>query len=112
VLKFVRQWGEFHFPRYLMSLDNIQRSVFEGSGKRPGDYSVFASSVKRLFMPLGATVLEEYGLPFQVTLQIEKAKHLGDEVDEILENLRETDITSIGLEPFEVEMATDTINNL
>ena len=112
VLKFVRQWGEFHFPRYLMSLDKIQRSVFEGSGKRPGDYSVFASSVKRLFMPLGATVLEEYGLPFQVTLQIEKAKHLGDEVDEILENLREIDITSIGLEPFEVEMAADTIINL
>ncbi len=112
VLKFVRQWGEFHFPRYLTSLDKIQKSVFERAGKKPGDYSVFGSSVKRLFMPPSATVLEEYGLPFQVTLQIEKANPLGDEVDDILKSLQEIDIASIGLKPIEVEMATDTINNL
>ena len=112
VLKFVRQWGEFHFPRYLGSLDKIQRSVFERAGKSPGDYSVFGASVKHLFMPLGATVLEEYGLPFQVTLRIEKINPLGDEVDEILSNLRKLDVASIGLEPIEAEMADDTISNL
>ncbi|PKY11035.1 hypothetical protein B1757_06375 [Acidithiobacillus marinus] len=112
VLKFVRQWGEFHFPRYLAALDNIQRSVFEKAGRKPGDYSVFGASVKRLFMPLAATVLEEYGLPFQVTLRIEKASPLGDEVDEILANLRKADVSSIGLDPIEVEMANDTISNL
>lgn len=112
VLKFVRQWGEFHFPRYLAALDNIQRSVFENAGRKPGDYSVFGASVKRLFMPLAATVLEEYGLPFQVTLRIEKASPLGDEVDEILANLRKADVSSLGLDPIEVEMANDTISNL
>lgn len=112
VLKFVRQWGEFHFPRYLAALDNIQRSVFEKAGRKPGDYSVFGASVKRLFMPLAATVLEEYGLPFQVTLRIEKASPLGDEVDEILANLRKADVSTLGLDPIEVEMANDTISNL
>jgi rhodanese-related sulfurtransferase len=112
VLKFVRQWGEFQFPRYLAALDNIQRSVFEKAGRKPGDYSVFGASVKRLFMPLAATVLEEYGLPFQVTLRIEKANPLGDEVDEILDNLGKVDVSALGLDPIEVEMAKDTISNL
>ena len=112
VLKFLRQWGEFHFPRYLIALDRIQRSIFERAGMRPGDYSALGSSVKRLFMPLGATVLEEYGLPFQVTLKLEKCKPLGDDVDSILMNIAGIDIASIGLEPIEIEMAADTINNL
>ena len=112
VLKFMRRWGEYHFPRYLMNLDRIQKSVFEGAGMTPGDYSVFGSSVKRLFMPLSATVLEEYGVPFQVTLQIEKSKPLGDEVDDILKSLKEIDVSSIGLRPIEVEMVVDTIENL
>ena len=112
VLKFVRQWGEFHFPRYLSALDNIQRSVFEKAGRRPGDYSVFGTSVKRLFMPLAATVLEEYGLPFQVTLQIEKANPLGDEIDQILANLQKINVSTLELDSIEVEMVNDTISNL
>ena len=112
VLKFLRQWGEFHFPRYLSALDNIQRSVFEKAGRKPGDYSVFGTSVKRLFMPLAATVLEEYGLPFQVTLQIEKATPLGDEIDQILDNLQKIDVSTLELDSIEVEMVNDTISNL
>ena len=112
VLKFIRQWGEFHFPRYLFAINQIQKSIFSRARRKPGDYSVFSADVKRLFMPLSATILEEYGLPFQVTLKIEKQYPLGDGVDEILANLKAVNISKLNLTPIEYEMVRDTIENL
>jgi hypothetical protein len=63
-------------------------------------------------MPLAATVLEEYGLPFQVTMRIEERASLGESVDEILAKLRKVDFTEINLTDFEREMIDDTISNL
>lgn len=112
VLTFLRRWGEYNFPRYLSALDNIQRSVFGKAGLTHGDYEVYGASIKQLFMPLSATVLEEYGLPYQVTLRIEDRIGLGQDVDEILTNLKKVDIAKIDLTDFEREMAEDTISNI
>jgi hypothetical protein len=43
-LEFIRQWVGHHAPRYFLSLDKIQREVFESQGLQAGDYS-FARSV-------------------------------------------------------------------
>lgn len=112
VLTFMRRWGEYHFPRYLSSLDKIQRSVFQRAGLVTGNYEPFAAEIKQLFMPLSATVLEEYGLPYQATLKIENRFPLGQKVDEILLNVRDVDADTADLTAFEQEMLTDVVENL
>lgn len=112
VLIFLRRWGEYNFPRYLSAFDNIQRSVFGKAGLNPGNYEIYGTAIKQLFMPASATVLEEYGLPYQVTLRIENKTSLGEDVDEILDNLKKVDIAKIDLTDFEREMAEDAISNI
>jgi len=112
LLKIQRNLIEFHFPRYLLILDKIQRSVFEKTGRQPGNYETFAADVRRLFLPISATLLEEYGLPHQVTMRIEQVSPLGDDVDTVLRKLRGVDPRAIGLTEFETDMFNDTIANL
>ncbi len=112
VLKFLRQWCEFHFPKYLSALDKIQKSVFERMGMRPGDYQVFGASIKHLFMHPAVTVLEEYGLPYKITLQILEKYDLGEDVDTIISNLPTVEASQLSLTNFEAEMLGDTIENL
>ena len=111
-LKFLRNWCEFHFPRYLSTVDRIQRSVFERHGREPGDYSAFGASVKHLFMHPAVTVLEEYGLPYAVTQKVLNTHELGDDVDEFLQNLPTVDLTNLELSPIEEEMLRDALDNL
>lgn len=112
VLSFLRRWGEYNFPRYLSALDSIQRSVFVKAKFKPGNYEVFGTSIKQMFMPLSATVLEEYGLPFQVTLKIEKGQSLGNDVDQIIEALKTVNLAKVDLSAFEREMIHDTVSNI
>jgi len=112
VLSFMRRWGEYNFPRYLSALDKIQRSVFDRANCESGNYEVFGTSIKQLFMPLSATILEEYGIPYQVTLKIEKNYSLGDRVDEILSNVKGVKSDEVELSKFEQEMLDDLILNL
>jgi hypothetical protein len=111
-LGFLRQWAEFHFPRYITALDRIQRHVLSTHGAPTGNYEKYSAEIKKLFMPLSATVLEEYGIPWQVSEKIEEVFPLGDNVDEILISLAKLDLTTINLNPFEQEMVSETIQNL
>ena len=112
VLAFVRKWGEFHFPRYLSAIDKIQNHVFSQAKRKPGNYGVYCALIKQLFMPLSATVLEEYGLPYQLTQKIEDVTPLGEDVDAIVSNLAKINIKSMDLSDFERDMLTDAIENL
>jgi hypothetical protein len=111
-LKFLRQWCEFHFPRFLGALDRIQKSIFEKHGYEAGDYTPFIAAVRHLFMHPAVTVLEEYGMPYSLTQKVLNAYDLGEEVDEILSNLPTVDPASLNLPDFEEEMLRDTIDNL
>jgi len=87
-------------------------SVFDRANCESGNYEVFGTSIKQLFMPLSATILEEYGIPYQVTLKIEKNYSLGDRVDEILSNVKGVKSDEVELSKFEQEMLDDLILNL
>jgi len=63
-------------------------------------------------MPLSCTLLEEYGLPFQITQKLEKKVSLGDSVDEVLNNLKQLNLAQFKLSPVESEMAGDVVENL
>ncbi len=102
----------FISPRYLAAVDKIQTNVFTRAGLKPGNYEVFGSAVKHLLMLVAATVLEEYGLPFQVTLRLESQHSLGASVDGILNSLRAIDTSSMKLPRFETEMLKDAVENL
>ena len=112
VLVFLRRWAEFHFPRYLSALDKIQRHVFSEAGMSTGNYEGYVAEIKRLFMPLSATVLEEYGVPYQISLKLEKCFSLGDTVDDVLAALAKLNVKDMKLSSFEEELLSETIDNL
>ncbi|WP_309398716.1 DEAD/DEAH box helicase [Cerasicoccus maritimus] len=112
VLKILRQWGEFHFPRYLAALDRIQASVFGAVGLNPGDYSAYGAAVKHLFMHPAVTTLEEYGLPYKLTDLIVGKYDLGEEVDSFIYALRGIDPDILNFTDFEKEMFFEVLDNI
>ena len=112
VLDFTRTWAAFHFPRYLMALDRIQREVFERgklafSGK-PGDYSAFAASVENLFTSSGLVALDEYGIPLQIAEQLGPFLGNHDTVDEAISGLRSLRVERVqALTSFERKLVAD-----
>ena len=111
-LNFLRRWGEFNFPKYLAAINDIQKYVFEKFDMVPGDYHTFAEDVKHWFLPQSATFLEEYGIPFQVALKIERQISLGKSPDEIIATLKSIDISKLAIEPMEKAIVKETILNL
>lgn len=110
---FMRQWAEFNFPRYLLALNDIQKDVLKKRDITPGDYSAFATKVKRCFLPMSVTILEEYGLPAPITIKIDKNSHLGDEVDQILINLKNLKVDKLDyLKEVEKSILVEVIKNL
>lgn len=107
VLDFLRTWAGHNFPRFLMTLDRIQRRVFAAAGRSAGDYSFFAHSVEGLFLGGSLALLDEYGVPWSL------AKRLGGQLtsdggfDELLESVRNLDVAQFQLSPFERELLTD-----
>lgn len=117
VLDFTRTWAAFHFPRYLMALDRIQREVFErwniGSGKKPGDYAAFAANVENLFTSSGLVALEEYGIPLQIAEQLAPYLASHDTVDAAINALRSLRVEHVvGLTSFERTLVFDAKSSL
>jgi hypothetical protein len=113
VLDFVRTWASFHFPRYLMALDRIQREVFLPWIGAAGDYSAYAANVENMFTSSGLVALDEFGVPLQVAEKI--ATGLGDHssVDGVLAGLRAFRVESVAtLSEFERALIRDAQNGL
>lgn len=103
VLSFDRNWAGFDFPQYLMALDRIQRLIYEGQKKTPGDYSYFATQVESLFRPSICGALDEFGIPINLS---EKCEFLfkSENLKEALEKLKKQNITALNLHPYEKEL--------
>ena len=112
VLTFLRQWGEFNFPRLLKAINDIQKFVLSKYGRKTGEYTAYIEKVRQLFLPLSATLLEEYGIPFQITLKIEEKVHLGDNPDDIISNLKNLSVSDLALEPVEASILKGAILQL
>jgi len=100
-LLFFRRWCEHHFPKYLAAFDKIQREIFEKHGYVPGDYSFFGKKVKQLLMPISATILDEYGIPSQISLKLEEKYGLGDDIDSVIQAVKEIKLEDVELSAFE-----------
>ena len=111
-LNFLRRWGEHHFPKYLSAVDDIQKYVLEKANLPYGDYKMFIQEVKQWFLPASATLLEEYGIPFQIALKIEEKFPLGDDIDSIIANLKAVDFSRISLSSVEKNIVEDALADL
>ena len=111
-LSFLRRWGEYNFPKYLSAVNDIQKYVLERAGFPAGDYNTFSQEVKQWFLPPSATLLEEYGIPFQIALKIEEQFPLGDNIDDIVANLKNVDLTKVSLSRIEKSIVQDALADL
>ncbi|MDC3962534.1 DEAD/DEAH box helicase [Polyangium jinanense] len=103
VLKFVRNYAMFLFPKAVRALDRIQREVFAGLGHSVGDFESYVRQVENLFHDGCLIALDEYGIPLQLAMKLRSGGvRSGAELDDVLEWLRAVDPTTITTDPFEL----------
>lgn len=111
-LDFLRNWANYHFPRYLMAVSRIQEVVFRDVDLPPGDYSVYAQRVENYFLPPGIAAMDEYGIPLQVGRKLVGLLGDASELDASLSALRNLDLDKVELTPFEYELVMDALKYL
>lgn len=83
-----RNWINFQFPRYLMSLNSIANHILAKKGLPTGDFSYYASLVECYFTAPYVISLDEYGLPMQISLKVGKLINFEGSIDDSLLKLR------------------------
>jgi hypothetical protein len=106
-LNFIRLWVMHTFPKYLRALDSIQKEVFTKLGLEAGDYSSFANQLENLFSDPTITALDEYGIPLQIAQKIQAGLRPNGNLDEVLINLKNLDLSGFELTAFEIEVIND-----
>lgn len=106
-MEWLRHWANYAFPRYLMALDRIQRSVFRRFQLPSGDFSFFASEIENWFLPPSIMALDEYGVPLQLASRLAPVLGADNDLDTVLERLRQLDLNRIRLHDFERMMIED-----
>lgn len=103
-LSFLRNWAEYKIPMYIQALNRIQRHSFEMCGLIPGDYSEYAARIKHWFRPPAETILEEYGLPMQITDKIGRRTRLPEMIDELVPFMTRVDPANFSFEKVERDL--------
>lgn len=110
-LDFMRQWLNYKFPRYLMTLQDIANEVLERKGLALCDYGFYASCVECYFTKPYVIPFDECGLPIQVTTKIER--YISDEsIDSAMASLKKLNVDAIALSTFEKSMVKYVQANL
>lgn len=106
VLDFVKYWVQFNFPRYLNSLNLIQRHIYSSMGLETGDFGYFAAQIECLFTDPNFIALDEYGIPLQTASKMKMYFNVAGDLDEMLRRIKELRIDK-GFTPFEKELISD-----
>ena len=112
VLDFMRLWANFHLPRFLRTISNIQEDVLGREGRRTGNYFWLASQIENYFTDPGIVELEEFGVPIQTAMELEDEIAADGDLDATLENLKQLDIGSLDVSEFEKELLEDSVAHL
>ena len=105
-LNFVRQWPQFHFPRYAMAVCRIQNEIAQKQGIDLADYSFYCGQIENLFLDPVFTALDEYGLPLQIAQRIDELKTDGN-LDLAIEKLSKLNISNLELTEFEKNLVLE-----
>jgi hypothetical protein len=108
-IDFLRSWANFHFPRYLMAVDRIQRAVFSKAGRRPGNFSFFAAQVENWFIDPAIMALDEYGIPIQVGQKLAALLRPDGDLDLVLGRLKQLKVNQLPLTDFERSLLEEAL---
>ena len=111
-IDFLRTWANFAFPRYMMALDRIQKSVFSRRGQQPGDFGYFAGLIQNWFLDPALMALDEYGVPVQVGQKLQEYLSPNGDLDIALERLKDLNIEQLPLSGFERSLIRDALDHL
>ncbi|MBN2286569.1 MAG: DEAD/DEAH box helicase [Tissierellales bacterium] len=103
ILSFDRNWVGFDFPQYLLALHRIQEYIFQKNKLKPGDYSYFAKQVESFFLPEVCIALDEFGVPINLSQKCAFLNQAND-LTEAINILRDFDISSLRLHPYEITL--------
>ena len=107
-LSFVRQWAQFHFPRFAIAVSRIQNELAEKLGIEKADYSFFCTQVENLFKDPALIALDEYGLPLPLAEKIENKLNPEGKLDIAIDNLSKLNLDLLdNLTVFEKELLQD-----
>jgi len=112
VIDFLRSWANFAFPRYLSTVDRIQKAVFSQINNRSGDYGFYAGQVENWFLDPSLMALDEYGIPVQLGSKLQNYLRPDEGLDAVLQRLRDLDIESLPITPFEKSLIQDAREHL
>jgi hypothetical protein len=111
-IEFLRNWCTFAFPRFLLAIDRVQRSVFTKLGRRAGNYALFASEIENWFLDPAIMALDEYGIPVQVGQRLQTVLKPEGNLDRAIDQLRGLDVDKLQLSRFEQELFRDAREHL
>lgn len=111
-IEFLRTWGSFAFPRYLLALDRIQRSVFMKLKLKPGNYAMFASQIENWFLDPAIMALDEYGVPVQVGQRLQQVMKPEGNLDAAIKQFQALNLDTLQLSTFERDLLKDAREHL
>jgi len=100
-LTFLRLWANYHFPQLAMVISRIQEFIYKKNNMVFGDYSLFAAKVESFFYDPAIVLLEEYGLPMEVTKKVEGLITSDGSLDGALDRLKNIQIDTLPLSGIE-----------
>ena len=112
VLDFVRFWGQYNFPKYIMALDRIQKEIFQEYNLEPGEFSFFATQIECLFTDPLFVALDEYGIPIQTSDKLKYQLDTSGNLDSLLSQIKHLQVDSLKLTPFEKELIEEVKQQL
>lgn len=107
VFEFDRNWAGFELPRLLMAVSRIQDFVLKSKFGNSGDYSFFASRLECLFRNPVTLMLDEYGLPMQISDKINKIVQFSEDIDEAIQQCKKLRTEDLGLQGFELSLFSE-----
>lgn len=110
-LDFMRQWLNYKFPRYLMTLQDVVNEILEKKGLPLCDYSHYASYVECYFTKPYVIPFDECGLPIQISTKIKKYIS-NDSIDAAIKSLKKLNTDNLQISSFEKRMIRYVQKNL
>lgn len=112
VLRFLKEFAMFSFPKAIRALDVIQREIFTSLGRIAGNFEAYARQVENLFHDGRLVALEEYGIPLPLAVKFASRLPRGDQLDDVLDWLRRTEPDTITQNDFELSLLADAREGL
>ncbi len=100
-INFLKFWPQYHFPIYLKNIENIFNKVLLENGYESDiDYSYFGARIESLYTDKAFNILEEYGLPFQISQKLHLLTN-DRNLDDILSQISNIDVNKYTLKNIE-----------